>query len=105
MEPRANMASARSSWFTMRLRTLLFLLAALSVWFGIVSNSARQTRKAMTEIEKRDGYAMFADQWSFSSGGDLPARKNSPAPPLVRYIRSLIGPEYFSSIAGLTVMT
>ena len=59
----------------------------------------------MTEIEKRDGYAMFADQWSFSSGGDLPARKNSPAPPLVRYIRSLIGPEYFSSIAGLTVMT
>src|SRR5262245_5883460 len=105
MEPRASMVSARSSWFTMRLRTLLFLLAALSVWFGIVSNSARQTKTAMVEIEKRGGYMMFADQWNFSSGGDLPARRNKPVPALVRYIRSLIGPEYFSHIAGLTVTT
>ncbi len=89
----------------MRLRTLLCLLAVLSVWFGMVSNSARKIRRAMTEIEKRGGHMMFADQWDFFSSGELPVRHNHPYAPFVHWIRNLIGPEFFASIAAVTVTT
>jgi hypothetical protein len=105
METRTDTKPARRSWFALRLRTLLLVVAVFSIWFGFESNKARRVRLAIAEIEKRRGWIMYSDEWDMSAGGELPIRHGSSTPPPLQWLRGWIGTEYFAGISGVTVTT
>ena len=76
-----------------RLRTLLLLLTAVGVWLGLTVEQARRQRQAVTAILSAGGTIKYVHDEHF----DLP----QSAPPGPRWLRRLIGDEFFFHVDGV----
>jgi len=82
-----NPSKPRRRWFQFSLRTLLVLLTVLCVWLGVTVNRARKQREAVAAIEALGGYVRY--EYQYGSGQE---------PPGPKWLRELIGEEYFVSV-------
>jgi internalin A len=89
-------SSERRRWFRFSLRTLLLLVAVTAVWVGIESNRAHKQAAAVKRISELGGFLRF-DFERDSRGNDIPNAE--PAAP--KWLRSLLGDDYFRSVHTL----
>ena len=77
----------RRRWFQFSLRTLLVLVAVVAVWLALLVNAARKQREAVAAIE--------------ALGGRIVYEHGSNLPPGPKWLRELIGEEYFFRIIAV----
>ncbi len=64
--PNAAQPKSRRRWYQYSLRTLLAVVAALSVWFAIVAKRVEDQKRAVAAIEAVGGKAFYAFAWPFT---------------------------------------
>ena len=82
-----NPSKPRRRWFQYSLRTLLVLVTVLCVWLAVTANRARKQREAVAAIEAVGGVVYYEYQ-----------TKSGQKPPGPKWLRELIGDEYFVSV-------
>ncbi len=94
------MAKARTSpkarwtrWFQFRLGTLLLLITVFGVWLGIEVNRVNRQRRAVSAIAARKGLVKYDYQLDMN-----PQTATDPEPPGPRWLRAVIGDEYFCQV-------
>ena len=90
--------NSRRRWFQFSLRTLLFLISALSLLFGFCRslNRAHQQRDAVLAVRAAGGVILYEDQ--FGADGNFNARAEPAAP---EWLRNLLGDDFFRTPAGV----
>ncbi|MCI0360604.1 MAG: hypothetical protein L0211_19170 [Planctomycetaceae bacterium] len=94
-KPKARFAR----WFQFRLGTLLLLITMLGVWLGIQVNRANRQRTAVAAITARKGLIKYDYQT------DMNPKTVNPGPPGPKWLRSLIGDDYFCEVDWVTFAT
>ena len=71
----------------------------LCVWLGVVCNRANRQRQAVEAITKAGGEVLY----DYQTGEDgLPANRDAPQPG-PKWLRDLIGIDYFATAAGVSI--
>jgi len=81
--------------FRVTLRTMLVLVAVLSVLLAWNMNQVRQQRKALARVRELGGAVVYDYQYHYVS--TKPIIENDARPPGPRWLRDLIGDDYFMS--------
>jgi hypothetical protein len=82
----------RSRWFQFRLATLLLLITGLGIWLGLQVNRVNRQRRAVAEITARKGIVGYDYQT------DLNPKTSEKEPPGPKWLRQLIGDDYFCEV-------
>ena len=91
-----NPSKPRRRWFQFSLRTLFVLVTVLCVWLAMTANRARKQREAVAAIEAMGG-TVYYDYQIDSTVTFLRRAK----PDGQKWLRELIGKEYFVSVYGV----
>ena len=83
-----NQSKPRRRWFQFSLRTLFVLVTLFCIWLALTVNAARKQREAVAAIEALGGRVFYEYEWSFPS----------PEPSGPKWLRELVGEEYFFTI-------
>jgi internalin A len=85
-------------WMAFSLRGMLLVITLAAVWMGYLTNRAVQQRRAVAAIKQLGGEVAY--DWEFAK----PDRRRSwpnnvePHPPGSRWLRKLVGDEYFQRV-------
>jgi hypothetical protein len=88
--------------FQFRLATLLIAVTALCVWLGIQVNRANRQRRSVAAILAAGGLVRYDFQEQNSLSGKPIADAQPPGP---RWLRKLIGDDYFCSVSTVDFAT
>lgn len=87
----------RRRWLQFSLSSIFLLVTVLGVWLGIVVNEARKQREAVAAIEAAGARWVAYD---YQSAPVVPPQKEPPGP---RWLRRMLGDEYFQSIYSVNL--
>jgi hypothetical protein len=82
-------APPRLRRLTLSLRVMMLLVLVVACWLGSISNKARRQRGAVEAIKQYGGYVQY--DWEMSV-------VRPPTPPGPKWLRSLIGDDYFQEV-------
>jgi hypothetical protein len=85
----------RRPWFRYSMRTLLILVTVAAIWFGLLAQSARKQREAVQAVLAAGGSVQY----------DYQRRGPQSEPRGQRWLRKLIGDEYFQEVVGVVVQS
>jgi hypothetical protein len=84
------------------LRTLLVLLTIAAVWLAVVANRAREQLAVVARIEQLGGTVWYDWEYEQHRSGD-PSLLRDAQPRGPRWLRRLIGPEYFQDVVWVVL--
>jgi hypothetical protein len=91
---RFGVGMALTRWPRYSIRTLLVVIAALSIWLGYQTHRAREQRAALERIHELGGTVQF--DYQYDGSGTFQADAAAPGPV---WLRKIIGGEYFDDVA------
>ena len=87
----------RPRWLRFSLRTLLVVITVLCVWLGFKVNAARRQKEAVDAILKAGGTVFY----DFQRPANVVGVPVATEPPGARWLRRLLGDEYFEDVIGV----
>lgn len=87
-------------WFRFSLRTLFVVVALLCAWLAIETNRAQTQRRAVEMIVRHQGRVVYHHQRPQGTRGAAKLDLEVRAP---RWLRDLVGDDYFRSVCGVTL--
>jgi hypothetical protein len=96
---------SRRRWFRFSLRSMLVAVTLLCVWLGVIANRANQQRRAVERLTSHNGdgawWSLSYDYQTDEHGSTaLPVNAPRPSPPGPKWLRELIGIDYFVTFVG-----
>lgn len=93
----------RRRWLQFRLRTIFVLLTILGLWLGVQANRAQRQRRAVDAILDRGGQVQY--DYEFDEDGHEIWLAEPPEPPGPKWLRTLVGDDYFRTVVDVTFRT
>jgi hypothetical protein len=91
----------RRRWFQFSLGTLLALFTGICICAAVWANSANRQRRAV-EVIGQDGYVVYWHEWPAPFGqSDFRAVNYAAEPSGPRWLRRLVGDEYFRTVRSV----
>jgi len=88
-------------WLAYSLRSLLILITVVAVWLGIKTTQARRQKAAVAAIEASGGMVRYNFQEP-PPGGRPPGEQPAVDPPGPKWLRDLIGDEFFQDVVEVS---
>ena len=79
------------------IRTLLILITVFGVWLAVQANSAHRQREAVAWVKANGGHVRY--DWEYD--GDFNPFKQKAEHPAPKWLRDLVGDEYFQDVVGV----